>query len=114
MDNRLRWLSGFNLRIPKQLNHAQNIAKNMSLQSANASIVKKALAMLDERIHNKGWDEEALIVLTIHDEIVVECKEEIAEEVKVLLSNTMIEAAEYWVKKIPIIADAYIADHWKK
>jgi DNA polymerase-1 len=33
MDNRLRWLKGFNLRLPKQRAHAANIAKNMSLQS---------------------------------------------------------------------------------
>jgi DNA polymerase-1 len=33
IDGRIRWLKGFNLRVPKQKAHASNIAKNMSLQS---------------------------------------------------------------------------------
>jgi DNA polymerase I-like protein with 3'-5' exonuclease and polymerase domains len=35
MDNRLRWLKGFDLRMTKQSSHASNIAKNMSLQSVD-------------------------------------------------------------------------------
>ena len=114
MDGRLRWLKGFNLRVPRQRAHAANIAKNMSLQSGNASITKLALVMLDEALRDRGWEEDALIILTVHDEIQMEVKEELAESVSDLLSSTMVSAAEHWIKKVPIVAEATIGDHWSK
>jgi len=114
MDGRIRWLSGPDLMVPSRRAHASNIAKNMSLQSGNATITKKALIMLKEEIKKKSWDKIALPVLTIHDEIVCEVIEDIADQAKDLLSEVMIAAAEIWVKNVPVRADAYVADHWKK
>jgi DNA polymerase I-like protein with 3'-5' exonuclease and polymerase domains len=114
MDNRLRWLKGFNLRLPKQRAHAANIAKNMSLQSGNASITKKALALVKWEINKKGWSNDCKIISTIHDEILLEAKESIADEVKDMLSTKMLDAAKLWIKNTPVKADAYAADFWKK
>jgi len=114
MDGRIRWLNGPDLRIPSYRAHASNVAKNMSLQSGNATITKKALIMLKDRIKDLDWDKLMLPILTIHDEIVCEVKEDIAEEAKNLLSKTMIDAAKIWVHKVPVKADAYVADHWQK
>ena len=114
MDNRLRWLKGFNLRLPKQRAHAANIAKNMSLQSGNATITKKALALVKWEINKKGWADDCKIISTIHDEILLETKEAIANDAKDMLSKLMIDAALLWIKNTPVKADAYVADHWKK
>jgi DNA polymerase-1 len=114
MDNRLRWLKGFNLRLPKQRAHAANIAKNMSLQSGNATITKKALFLVKQEINKKGWADDCLIISTIHDEILLEVKESIANDARDMLSSKMLEAAHLWVKNTPVIADAYVADCWKK
>ncbi len=114
MDNRLRWLKGFNLRLPKQRAHAANIAKNMSLQSGNATITKKALALVKTEIRKRNWNDDCKIISTIHDEILMEVKENIANDARDMLSTKMVEAAKMWVKNTPVIADAYAADHWKK
>jgi DNA polymerase I-like protein with 3'-5' exonuclease and polymerase domains len=114
MDNRLRWLKGFNLRLPKQRAHAANIAKNMSLQSGNATITKKALALVKAEILKRNWSNDCKIISTIHDEILLETKETIANDAKDILSTKMIEAAQLWIKNTPVLADAYVADHWVK
>ena len=114
MDNRLRWITGFNLRLPKKRAHASNIAKNMSLQSGNATITKKALIMLKEEIANRNWKDLMLPIITVHDEIVCEVKEHIAKEARNLLSKVMIDAAKIWVHKVPVKTDAYIENYWKK
>ena len=114
MDNRLRWLKGFNLRIPSKRAHASNIAKNASMQSGNATITKKALAMIKHQITLNKWDADCKIISTIHDEILLEAKEAIANDAKEMLSSLMIRAAQLWIKNTPVKADAYVADFWQK
>jgi DNA polymerase I-like protein with 3'-5' exonuclease and polymerase domains len=43
---------------------------------------------------------------------VLECAEKIAPEISVLLKDTMEEAGRKYVKDLPIVADACIADSW--
>jgi DNA polymerase-1 len=59
---------------------------NMPVQGTAADGIKKALVLLSHRL-----PEGARIVATIHDEIVVECPEEIAPTVLGLMRGTMIE-----------------------
>jgi len=114
MDNRLRWLTTMNLRVAKYKAHASNIAKNMSLQSGNATIIKKAIALLMQAIADRGWTEICKLILTVHDELVLECKTEIAEEVREMLETCMLNAAYRYVHSIPMKVDSYIEDYWKK
>ncbi|MEA3265997.1 MAG: DNA polymerase, partial [Candidatus Fermentibacteria bacterium] len=58
----------------------------------------------------KGTD--TFIVAVIHDEIVLECDESIAEETALLLKNTMEEAGARYMKDVPAVAEASIADNW--
>jgi DNA polymerase I-like protein with 3'-5' exonuclease and polymerase domains len=86
----------------------------MSLQSGNATITKKALFLVKQEINKKGWADDCLIISTIHDEILLETKESIANDARDMLSSKMLEAAHLWIKNTPVKADAYAADHWKK
>ena len=54
------------------------------------------------------------ILLTIHDEIVTECREDFALEWKSILESTMIEAAEVIIKTVPIVVEGVITDYWTK
>lgn len=78
----------------------------------NANVTKQALINLQDEIDNNNYP--ARILLTVHDEIVTEAKEEFAEEWKNILEKTMIEAAQTVIKSIPVKADAVISDHWTK
>ena len=51
--------------------------------------------------------------MTIHDEIVTEASEEIADKFKDILSEEMVKAAEIFVKKVPIASDPFVGDVWE-
>lgn len=65
-----------------------NLAMNHKVQSTGASIVNRASIAFHERCKQRGWN-DVKIVLQIHDEIVVECAEDIADEVALELKACM-------------------------
>lgn len=52
------------------------------------------------------------ILATVHDEIILEAHESIADEVAKILSDTMVEAGKEFLKLVPIEAEASIGDNW--
>jgi DNA polymerase I len=84
--------------------------KNAPIQGANADMTKTALIFLKRAL--KGFD--ARVVNTVHDEIVVEAREDQAEVVCNLVERAMIEAGEEILKKVPVKADPHIGDYWSK
>jgi DNA polymerase-1 len=85
-------------------------AKNSPIQGGNADMTKIALVYLREAL--QGLD--ARVVNTVHDEIVVEAAEAIAEEVKHIVEFQMIRAGQEILRHVPVVADAAIGDYWKK
>ena len=57
---------------------------------------------------------DAQIVNSIHDEIVVECAEPIAEEVKQIVVQKMIEGAKEFLPRVPVGVEAAVSDAWLK
>ncbi|MCD5401312.1 DNA polymerase [candidate division NPL-UPA2 bacterium] len=82
-------------------------------QGTGADILKRALALLYDRLRERGWD-DTHICLSVHDEIVLETSGEKAEDVKVLLEETMIEAGREFVPDVPIEVESVISPTWKK
>ncbi|CAM6005203.1 unnamed protein product [Sphagnum balticum] len=64
-----------------------NLAMNHKVQSTGASIVNRAAIMFFDKAKQIGID--AAIVLQVHDELVVECKEEEAHDVVAILKHCM-------------------------
>ncbi len=85
-------------------------AKNSPIQGGNADMTKIALVYLREALQGR----DARVVNTVHDEIVVEAAEAIAEEVKDIVEFQMIRAGEQILRHVPVVADAAIGDYWKK
>jgi DNA polymerase I-like protein with 3'-5' exonuclease and polymerase domains len=85
-------------------------AKNSPIQGGNADMTKIALVYLREAL--QGLD--ARVVNTVHDEIVVEAAEGIAEQVKHIVEFQMIRAGQEILRHVPVVADAAIGDYWKK
>lgn len=94
----------------KQISAIERQGKNSPIQGCNADMTK--LALINLRAALRGWD--ARTVNTVHDEIVVEAREDVAEEVKHLVEKAMIGAGQALLKEVPIMADASIADYWSK
>jgi DNA polymerase-1 len=82
--------------------------RNMPIQGTAADIFKRALKLVFDAI--RGYD--ARIVNMVHDEVVVEVKQEQAEEVRLIVQNKMEEAEAEYLKKIPVRADAKIVRTW--
>ena len=53
-------------------------------------------------------------LLTVHDEVVVEYKEEIKDDAHEFIMGKMYQAAEHFLKKVPIKVDYKIDTSWRK
>lgn len=56
------------------------------------------------------WDVK--ICNSVHDEIVLEVEEHLAETVRPVLERCMVHAGNYYLENLEIKADAHIGDTW--
>ncbi len=94
--------SNYNIR-----QSAERIALNTPIQGTAADLIK--LAMI--RVHKALSEQypEATLLLQVHDELIVECPEEIAEAVAELVSRQMQQVA---VLDVPLVAEAKWGKSW--
>lgn len=94
--------SNFNIR-----QGAERIALNTPIQGTAADLIK--LAMI--RVHHALQEQfpEAKLLLQVHDELIVECPEEISEQVAELVSREMENVEQLHV---PLQAEAKIGKNW--
>jgi DNA polymerase I-like protein with 3'-5' exonuclease and polymerase domains len=85
-------------------------AMNTPIQGTAADGMKKAMVLLHPRLAALG----ARIVLTVHDELLVEAPEEQAEEVQDVVVTGMIEGMETFLKTVPIEVEASARGTWAK
>ncbi len=84
---------------------AKRIAMNAPIQGTAADITKIAMVKIEERIKKEKLD--AKILLQVHDEIIVECNDNIKDKIANILKEEMEKAA---VLQVPIIADIRISE----
>lgn len=84
---------------------AKRIAMNAPIQGTAADITKIAMVKIEERIKKEKLD--AKILLQVHDEIIVECNNNIQDKVASILKEEMEKAATL---QVPIIADIRISE----
>ena len=86
---------------------AERIALNTPIQGTAADLIK--LAMI--RVHQALKDNypEATLLLQVHDELIVECPEELAADVAALISKEMEQVASLCV---PLTAEAKWGSSW--
>lgn len=93
--------------------------KNTPIQGTNADMVKLAVGCgFDSDGKPYMWHRlrefSAKLVNIVHDEVVVEVKKELAEELKDIVGDCMSRAGGVFVKSIPMAYEATIADEWSK
>ena len=96
----------------KVLGSIERAGKNHPIQGCCADIVKIALVLIKEHIDEHNLD--IRIVNVIHDEIITECAESLAEEWRETMGTLMSSAAKVVLKKVPMEVDCKITDYWKK
>ena len=94
--------SNFNIR-----SGAERIALNTPIQGTAADIIKLAMIRVEEALN--AHFPEAELLLQVHDELIVECPEEIAQQVAELVSREMQSVAQL---KVPLTAEAKFGKSW--
>lgn len=85
---------------------------NAGIQGSNADTIKKSMILLVDRLEQSGYD--AKLCLTVHDEVVVEVKEEQKYEVAKIVSQSLIDGFGAYFNLIPMEADSLIGPCWLK
>ena len=112
IGGRRRHFDVSNMEDRKKRGQVERQGKNSPIQGANADMIKLALYELRRGFHERRID--AQLVNTVHDEIVVECAEEIVEETQEMMERIMRAAGGYYVKSIPVDVESAVADCWSK
>ena len=85
-------------------------AMNYPIQGSSADIAKLALAYMRKDL--EGMD--ARLVNSIHDEFVVECREDLAAEVSEKMRGAMKRAGERILEKVPVEVEVVVSREWTK
>lgn len=83
---------------------------NTPIQGTGADMLKLALGRLVSAL--KPFNGKARILATVHDEIILEASEDIAEDVARVLSEVMVNSGKEFLKRVPIEADSSIGNNW--
>lgn len=90
----------------------QRLCLNNPVQARAAHQLKTAILLYFEWILEKGYVNKVKICNAVHDEMVIECPEELAEESKLALEKAMLDGGHKYLKKLNIKADAEIGQSW--
>ena len=94
--------SNFNVR-----SFGERAAMNMPLQGSSADIIKIAMLNVFNKLKDGGY--QAQLVLQVHDELVIDCPKEEAEEVAKILKEEMENAVSL---KVPLTVEVGIGENW--
>lgn len=94
--------SNFNIR-----QGAERMALNTPIQGTAADLIKLAMIRVENALRESY--PQAQLLLQVHDELIVECPEEIAPEVAALVSREMENIARL---DVPLKAEAKIGKSW--
>ena len=85
----------------------ERVALNMPIQGTAADVMKLAMVCVHDRLRREA--PEAKLLLQVHDELIVECPEELAERVARLLTEEMEGVMSL---SVPLVAEAHWGKNW--
>ena len=85
----------------------ERVARNMPIQGTAADIIKIAMIRVSERLTREKLD--AKLILQVHDELIVEAREDLAETVCNIITEEMENAA---MLSLPLSVDAAFGKTW--
>jgi DNA polymerase-1 len=84
---------------------------NHTIQGGIADVVKIAMLSI---FSNNPFGRKLKILMQVHDELVIEVSEDIAEEAKEFIKQEMIKAEQPFLKEIPAVVDVNLGKTWSK
>ena len=86
----------------------KTVVYNTPVQSLASDGLKQALVLLWPHLKTLN----ARPVNLVHDEIIIECRKDVAEEMSGILEECMVQGMECYLKKVPVVVEAKIVDSW--
>lgn len=112
LNGRKRWLPNINWPGRRYASEAERAAINMPIQGLAADIIKIAMVRVADLLKKKGWyGEKVRMLLTIHDELIFEVKDDILKEVVPLLKTEMEDAYKL---AVPLKVDNAVGKDWSE
>lgn len=92
---------------------SEHSALNTLLQSGAAVCMKKATVLANDKFIMKGWSfDDVCQVAHIHDELQVQVREHLAEEVGEIIVESFREAGRFFNLRCPLDGDYKIGNNW--
>lgn len=93
----------------------QRWAGNHPIQAGNVDMLKPAMKMIYDGLRELGltW-EEARLLFVVHDEIVMQCKDEFVGVVQPLMETSMTKSYDMIIPDIINRIDVAVGDYWEK
>ncbi len=85
----------------------ERVAKNMPVQGTAADIIKIAMVKVYRRLKEEKLD--AKLIMQVHDELIVECAEDIKDKVSAIVKEEMENACRM---KVKLTADVNTGKNW--
>ncbi|WP_107330545.1 DNA polymerase I [Metapseudomonas otitidis] len=86
---------------------AERTAINAPMQGTAADIMKRAMVAVDAWLQESGLD--ARVILQVHDELVLEVREDLVDTVRNAIRPLMSDAAEL---DVPLVVEVGVGDNW--
>jgi len=80
---------------------------NAPMQGTAADIIKRAMVNVDNWLSQSGLD--ARVILQVHDELVLEVREDLLEQVKDEIRGHMSRAAQL---DVPLLVEVGVGSNW--
>ncbi len=93
--------------------HVDNSARNVTISGTQADMIKEAIVVIDKKIKEMGLD--CYLLMQVHDELVYKFpKDSNYEFFPKLVSDTMSEVANKYLKNVEMGTDYEVLDTWTK
>ncbi|MEQ9726605.1 DNA polymerase I [Pseudomonas sp. WHRI 8822A] len=92
---------------PQERAGAERTAINAPMQGTAADIIKKAMVAVDEWLTESGLD--ARVILQVHDELVLEVREDLVEQVSAQIRPLMGETVKL---DVPLLVEVGVGNNW--
>lgn len=113
MFGRRRYFDGMQSSLPHIRAAAERMAINAPIQGTQADIVKIAMVRVHEHLKKNNLLTKVRLVLQVHDELVYEMDEKVAEgvanDIKAIMESVLTKEEAHGV---PIIADMALGKNW--
>ncbi len=117
---RRRYFPALKSSIPGFKAQAERMAINAPIQGTQADIIKRAMIEADALIEKNGWrpstgsgQAKVELVLQVHDELVYEIEESIADEAALAIRHVMESVAPIEkLSHVPILAEVAMGKNW--